>query len=77
MKERVVASLEAQKGFAMVLTLLITVIMTLLGVSFLLMAETENRIAENERLSSQAMFFAEAGPDLSRAGSTPSTWAIP
>jgi hypothetical protein len=63
-KERIVASLEAQKGFAMVLTLLITVIMTLLGVSFLLMAETENRIAENERLSSQAMFFAEAGTRL-------------
>jgi hypothetical protein len=60
-KERIVASLEAQKGFAMVLTLLITVIMTLLGVSFVLMAETENRIAENERLSSQVMFFAESG----------------
>ena len=38
-----------ERGSAMVLAILVTVIMTLLGVSFLMMAQTENRIAENEK----------------------------
>ncbi|MGI0148935.1 MAG: pilus assembly PilX N-terminal domain-containing protein, partial [Thermoplasmata archaeon] len=50
-----------QKGSALVISILVLVILTVLGVSFLLLAETENRIAENERLSSQALYFAEAG----------------
>ena len=49
------------RGFAIVLVLLLTATMTVLGVSFLLMAETENRIAESERLSAQALYVAEAG----------------
>ena len=49
------------RGSALIITFLVTAILTLLGISFLLMAETENRIAENERLSSQALFMAEAG----------------
>jgi len=44
----------------MVIAILVSVIMTLLGVSYLMMAETENRIAENERLSDQALFTGEA-----------------
>jgi hypothetical protein len=36
------------------------VIMTLLGIPFLLMGETENRIAENERLALQAQYAAES-----------------
>lgn len=50
-----------QRGSAMVIAMLVTVIMTLLGVAFLLMAETENRIAQNEKLAAQALYFAEAG----------------
>jgi hypothetical protein len=34
-------------------------ILSLLGVSYLFMADTENRIAENERLSAQAFYFGE------------------
>ena len=43
-----------ERGSAMVIAMLVSVILTLLGVSYLLMAETENRISENERLSDQA-----------------------
>jgi hypothetical protein len=50
-----------ERGSALVIAVLVIVILTLLGVSFLLMAETENKIAENERLSAQALYFAEAG----------------
>ena len=52
---------RGETGSAMVIALLVTVILTLLGISYLLMAETENRISENERLSDQALFTGEAG----------------
>ena len=45
----------------MIIAVLVMVILSLLGISFLLMAETENRIAENERLSAQALYVGEAG----------------
>lgn len=38
--------------------------MSLLGIPFLLMGETENRIAENERFSLQALYAAESGAKL-------------
>lgn len=50
-----------ERGSALIIAVLVMVILTLLGISFLLLAETENRIAENERLASQALYFAEAG----------------
>ena len=50
-----------ERGSAMIIAILVMVILTLLGISFLLMADTENRIAENEKLSAQALYFAEAG----------------
>jgi hypothetical protein len=50
-----------EKGSALVIAILVVVILTLLGVSFLLMADTENRIAENEKLSAQALYFGESG----------------
>src|SRR5262245_17605934 len=49
-----------ERGSAMILAVLVMVMLTLLGISFLLMAETENRIAENERLGQQALYFGEA-----------------
>lgn len=52
---------HGERGSALVIATLVMVIMTLLGISFLMMAETENRIAENEKLSAQALFFGEAG----------------
>jgi hypothetical protein len=48
-----------ERGSALVLAILLIAIMTLLGVSYLLMADTENKIAENERLSAQALYFGE------------------
>jgi hypothetical protein len=53
--------MHSERGSAMVIAVLVIVILTLLGVSFLLMAETENRIAENERLGQQALYFGESG----------------
>ena len=50
-----------ERGTALIVALLVMVIMTLLGIPFLLMGETENRIAENERLSLQALYAAESG----------------
>ena len=42
------------------IALLVTVVLALLGISFLLMAETENRIAQNERRSAQAYYAAQS-----------------
>lgn len=50
---------KGERGSALILAILVTVILTLLGVSYLMMAETENKIAENERLSAQALYVAE------------------
>src|SRR5262245_1746061 len=50
---------EGERGSAMVIAVLVMAILTLLGVSFLLMADTENKIAENEKLSAQALYFGE------------------
>ncbi len=52
---------ERERGSAIVLALLVAVILTLLGISFLWMAETEVRIAENEKLAAQALYVAEGG----------------
>ena len=52
-------SREGERGSAMVIAVLVMAILTLLGVSFLLMADTENKIAENEKLSGQALYFGE------------------
>ena len=41
--------------------MLVTAILALLGISFLLLAETERRIAENEKRAAQALYAAEAG----------------
>jgi hypothetical protein len=55
---------RAERGIALIVALLVMVIMTLLGVPFLLLGETENRIAENERLSQQALYAADAGAKM-------------
>jgi hypothetical protein len=51
--------MRGERGSALVIAVLLMAILTLLGVSYLFMADTENRIAENERLSAQAFYFAE------------------
>ena len=51
---------SSERGSALVISVLVMAIMTLLGISFLMMAETENQIAENEKLSAQALYVGEA-----------------
>jgi len=50
-----------ERGSALVIAVLVSVILALLGISFLLMGETENRIAQNEKRAAQALYAAEAG----------------
>ncbi len=57
-------SSQRERGTALVVVLLVTVMLTLLGIPFMLMGETENRIAENERLAVQARYAAESGASL-------------
>ncbi len=59
MKGQGAHDVKSEKGSAMIISVLVTAIMSLLGISYLLMADTENRIAENEKLSSQALYFGE------------------
>jgi hypothetical protein len=51
--------MKGERGSALVIAVLVMAIMTLLGMAFLLMADTENKISENERLSAQALYFGE------------------
>jgi hypothetical protein len=52
---------DPERGSALVIAVLVSVILVLLGISFLLMGETENRIARNEKRMAQALYVAEAG----------------
>jgi hypothetical protein len=56
-----------EEGSALILAALVTVILSLLGLSYLMMAQTENTIAENERNSQAALYVAEAGTRLAIA----------
>jgi PilX N-terminal len=53
-----------ERGSALILATLITVILSLLGISYMMMAQTENAIAENERNAAMALYVAEAGARL-------------
>lgn len=53
-----------EEGSALILAALVTVILSLLGLSYLMMGQTENTIAENERNSAAALYVAEAGARL-------------
>jgi len=57
-------SRRGEEGSALILAALVTVILSLLGLSYLMMAQTENTIAENERNSAAALYVAEAGTRL-------------
>lgn len=54
-----------ERGSALIIAVLISVILSLLGISYMLMAQTENTIAENERNASMALYVAESGARLS------------
>jgi hypothetical protein len=61
MKVKLKKWMRTEKGSALVIALLVMVIMTLLGISFLLMADTENKISVNEKNYTTAHYVAEAG----------------
>ena len=48
-----------EEGSALVIAILIMVIMSLMGLAFALVAETENKISVNERHQAQALYVAE------------------
>jgi hypothetical protein len=50
-----------ERGSAMLLAMLVAVALTVIGLSFVLIGETENLIATNERHSAQALHVAETG----------------
>ena len=50
-----------EKGSALLISILVMVILTLLGISYLMLAQTESQIAENQLNAQQALFVAEAG----------------
>jgi Tfp pilus assembly protein PilX len=55
---------RGERGSALVIATLVSVILSLLGISYMMMAQTENTIAENERNAMLALYVAEAGGRL-------------
>ena len=60
-KDERIRSKDVSDGSALLLTVFVSVIVAVLGLSLLLSAQTESRIARNERLATQALFAAESG----------------
>ncbi|HKY32167.1 MAG TPA: pilus assembly PilX N-terminal domain-containing protein [Candidatus Polarisedimenticolia bacterium] len=56
-----------ENGSALLITMMVMVILTLLGLSYLFLADTENLIAQNQRDSDQLLFVAEAGARMVKA----------
>src|SRR4029078_13377680 len=55
---------RSESGSALVSALLVMVIMTLLGLAFVLAGQTESRIAINQRNGQEALHIAESGVRL-------------
>lgn len=55
---------RGEQGSALIIATLVAVILSLLGISYLMMAQTESTIAENERNAAMALYVAEAGARL-------------
>ena len=53
--------MRSESGSALVIAMLISVILALLGISFLMIAETESKLAQNEKRAAQTLYVAEAG----------------
>jgi hypothetical protein len=56
-----------EAGSALLIAVMVSVILTLLGLSYLALADQENAIARNQRDSDQLLFVAEAGAHMVRA----------
>ena len=64
MKPTLITNRRDEEGSALIIATLVTVILALLGLSYLMMAQTESTIAENERNAATALYIAEAGARL-------------
>jgi Tfp pilus assembly protein PilX len=64
MNPTLINSRRDEEGSALIIAVLVTVILALLGLSYLMMAQTESTIAENERNAATALYVAEAGARL-------------
>src|SRR5262245_18485122 len=58
---------RSENGSALLITMMVMVIVTLLGLSYLFLADTENLIAQNQRDSDQLLFVAETGGKMVKA----------
>lgn len=58
---------RGETGSALLITVMITVILTLLGISYLAIADQENSIAVNQRNADQLTFVAESGARMVKA----------
>ncbi len=58
---------STERGSALLIAMLVMVILTLMGLSYLFLADTENLIAQNQRDSDQLLFVGEAGARMVKA----------
>ncbi len=64
MKSETAGAQNNERGSALIIAVLITVIMSLLGISYMMMGQTENIIAENEENAAIALYVAQSGARL-------------
>jgi hypothetical protein len=57
---------SSERGSAMIIALMIMIVLTLLGVTFLVLAEQEQQISVNERDLTQVLYVAEAGVEVAK-----------
>lgn len=55
---------RAERGSALVLTMFVMVVLSALGLSFLVVSDTENQVAVNDRDARQVLYVAQAGAKL-------------
>ncbi|MGH7480096.1 MAG: PilX N-terminal domain-containing pilus assembly protein [Candidatus Methylomirabilales bacterium] len=61
MRERVIHPLKGQRGIVLIIAMLVMAILSILGLAFLMTAQTEEAIAANYRNHTVAFYAAEAG----------------
>ena len=60
-KKRVLSFLNEEKGFALVIAILIMVLLTVIGLGILAVTDIESKISDNYRSHTQALYIAESG----------------
>ena len=62
-----VETASRERGSALVIALIVSFVLSLLGIAFLFMAQAESHIAQNERRAAEALYVAEAGVRVVRS----------